>query len=59
MRVGCFSIVFVFLTFVAYGLYISWGILAVFIFVALIVTIGTIIYFRLKSAQLNEETTEI
>lgn len=58
MRVGCIGVVLVLLGFVAYGLYISWGFVAVFMFAALVAGIGTVIYFRLKNSQVGDETTE-
>ncbi|PWA08282.1 hypothetical protein DCC39_15225 [Pueribacillus theae] len=53
MRIGCATIFGMFLGFIGYGLFLSWGIDIVVVFVALVAMLGLILYYRLKNK--NEE----
>ncbi len=63
MRIGCLSIAAALLAFAAYGLYVSWGIAAVYLLAAAAALMGILIGVRLqavyKKQKRNEETEEI
>lgn len=56
MRTGCATIFVLLLGFIGYGLFLSWGIDIVVVFVALVAMFGLVLYYRLKNK--DEEIPE-